>query len=51
MVTYINYLSDNNKSATIHEQINRLGATFKLSKNHDPIKQPEAKLALKRMHR
>ena len=41
----------NNKSATIRRRINSLGTVLKLSKNHDPTKQPEVILALKRMHR
>ena len=51
MSTYIDYLSENNKSATIRRRINSLGTVLKLSKNHDPTKQPEVILALKRMHR
>jgi len=51
IATYIDYLSDNNKSATIRRRINSLGTVLKLSKNHDPTKQPEVILALKRMHR
>ena len=48
---YIDYLSENNKSATIRRRINSLGTVLKLSKNHDPTKQPDVILALKRMHR
>jgi len=48
---YVDYLSENNKSATIRRRINSLGTVLKLSKNHDPTKQPEVILALKRMHR
>ena len=51
MATYIDYLTENNKSATIRRRINSLGTVLKLSKNHDPTKQPEVILALKRMHR
>jgi len=51
MATYVDYLSENNKSATIRRRINSLGTVLKLSKNHDPTKQPEVILALKRMHR
>jgi len=51
MATYVDYLSDNNKSATIRRRINSLGTVLKLSKNHDPTKDPEVILALKRMHR
>ena len=51
MATYIDYLSENNKSATIRRRINSLGTVLKLSKNHDPTKDPEVILALKRMHR
>ena len=51
MANYVDYLSENNKSATIHRRINSLGTVLKLSKNHDPTKQPEVILALKRMHR
>ena len=51
MARYIDYLSDNNKSATIRRRINSLGTVLKLSKNHDPTKDPEVILALKRMHR
>ena len=48
---YVDYLSGNNKSATIRRRINSLGTVLKLSKNYDPTKQPEVALALKRMHR
>ena len=51
MAMYVDYLSETNKSATIRRRINSLGTVLKLSKNHDPTKQPEVILALKRMHR
>jgi site-specific recombinase XerD len=51
MAMYIDYLSENNKSATIRRRINSLGTVLKLSKRNDPTKQPEVVLALKRMHR
>jgi len=51
MATYVDYLSESNKSATIRRRINSLGTVLKLSKNYDPTKQPEVILALKRMHR
>ena len=51
MAMYVDYLSKNNKSATIRRRINSLGTVLKLSKNFDPTKQPEVILALKRMHR
>jgi integrase len=51
MANYVDYLSENNKSATIRRRINSLGTVLKLSKNRDPTKQPEVILALKRMHR
>ena len=51
MAMYVDYLSSNNKSATIRRRINSLGTVLKLSKNHDPTKQPEVILAIKRMHR
>ena len=51
MAMYVDYLSQNNKSATIRRRINSLGTVLKLSKNHDPTKDPEVILALKRMHR
>ena len=51
MAMYVDYLSENNKSATIRRRINSLGTVLKLSKNYDPTKQPEVILALKRMHR
>jgi site-specific recombinase XerD len=51
MAMYVDYLSENNKSATIRRRINSLGTVLKLSKNKDPTKQPEVILALKRMHR
>jgi integrase len=50
MAMYVDYLSENNKSATIRRRINSLGTVLKLSKNNDPTKQPEVILALKRMH-
>ncbi|MDA8893880.1 tyrosine-type recombinase/integrase [Amylibacter sp.] len=51
MAMYVDYLSENNKSATIRRRINSLGTILKLSKNFDPTKDPEVILALKRMHR
>ena len=51
MATYVDYLSNNNKSATIRRRINSLGTVLKLSKHYDPTKQPEVILAIKRMHR
>ena len=51
MANYVDYLSQNNKSATIRRRINSLGTVLKLSKNLDPTKDPEVILALKRMHR
>ena len=51
MAMYVDYLSINNKSATIRRRINSLGTVLKLSKNYDPTKSPEVILALKRMHR
>ena len=35
---YVDYLSENNKSATIRRRINSLGTVLKLSKNFDPTK-------------
>ena len=51
MAIYVDYLSQTNKSATIRRRINSIGTVLKLSKNHDPTKQPEVLLSLKRMHR
>ena len=51
MAMYVDYLSENNRSATIRRRINSLGTVLKLSKNFDPSKHPEVILALKRMHR
>ena len=51
MAMYVDYLSENNKSATIRRRINSLGTVLKLSKNFDPTKDAEVILALKRMHR
>ena len=51
MAMYVDCLSVNNKSATIRRRINSLGTVLRLSKNHDPTKQSEVILALKRMHR
>ena len=51
LAMYVDYLSEKNKSATIRRRINSLGTVLKLSKNHDPTKDPEVILALKRMHR
>ena len=51
MAMYVDYLSGNNKSATIRRRINSLGTVLKLSQNDDPTKDPEVILALKRMHR
>ena len=51
LANYLDYLSQSAKSATIRRRINSLGTILQLSKNHDPTKQPEVVLALKRMHR
>jgi site-specific recombinase XerD len=51
MSMYVDYLSGNNKSATIRRRINSLGTVLKLSKHYNPTKQPEVILAIKRMHR
>ena len=51
MAVYVDHLSNISKSATIRRRINSLGTMLKLSKNHDPTKEPEVILALKRMHR
>ena len=51
MAQYVDYLATITKSATIRRRINSLGTVLKLSKHHDPTKQPEVILALKRMHR
>jgi site-specific recombinase XerD len=51
MVNYIDHLSQSAKSATIRRRINSLGTILQLSKNHDPTKESEVVLALKRMHR
>jgi site-specific recombinase XerD len=51
MAQYVDYLATVKKSATIHRRINSLGTVLKLSKHHDPTKQPEVILAIKRMHR
>jgi site-specific recombinase XerD len=48
---YVDYLATIRKSATIRRRINSLGTVLKLSKHHDPTKQPEVILAIKRMHR
>jgi site-specific recombinase XerD len=48
---YVDFMSTENKSATIRRRINSLGTIFKLSKHPDPTKAPEVVLALKRMHR
>mgnify|MGYP000438573247 FL=1 len=51
MADYVDYLSQWAKSATIRRRMNSLGTVLRLSKNHDPTKEPEVVLALKRMHR
>ncbi len=51
MAQYVDYLATIKKSATIRRRINSLGTVLKLSKHHDPTKQPEVILAIKRMHR
>jgi integrase len=51
MAQYVDYLATIRKSATIRRRINSLGTILKLSKKHDPTKEPEVVLALKRMHR
>ena len=47
---YVDFMSTENKSATIRRRINSLGTIFKLSKNPNPTKDPVVTLALKRMH-
>ena len=51
MAHYVDDLSQSAKSATIRRRINSLGTVLRLSKHHDPTKEPEVVLALKRMHR
>jgi site-specific recombinase XerD len=51
MAHYVDDLSESAKSATIRRRINSLGTVLRLSKHHDPTKEPEVILALKRMHR
>ena len=51
MAHYVDHLSESAKSATIRRRVNSLGTVLRLSKNHDPTKEPEVVLALKRMHR
>lgn len=51
MAQYVDYLATVKKSATIRRRINSLGTVLKLSKHHDPTKQLEVVLAIKRMHR
>ena len=51
MAQYVDHLATIKKSATIRRRINSLGTVLKLSKHHDPTKQPEVILAIKRMHR
>ena len=51
MSMYVDYLSENNKSATIRRRVNSLGTVLKLSKHYNPTNQPEVILAIKRMHR
>ena len=51
IAVYVDHLSNISKSATIRRRINSLGTILKLSKKHDPTKEPEVVLALKRMHR
>jgi site-specific recombinase XerD len=51
MAQHVDYLATVKKSATIRRRINSLGTVLKLSKHHDPTKQPEVILAIKRMHR
>ena len=51
MAQYVDYLATVKKSATIRRGINSLGTVLKLSKHHDPTKQPEVILAIKLMHR
>lgn len=51
MAEYVGYLATIRKSATIRRRINSLGTILKLSKNHDPTKEPEVLRAPKRRHR
>ena len=46
---YIDYLSENDRSATVRRRIDSLGTVLKLSKNRGPTKQPEKILTLTRM--
>jgi integrase len=48
---YVDFMSTENKSATIRRRLNSLGTIFKLSTQPDPTTEPEVVLALKRMHR
>ena len=40
IANHVDYLSDNNKSATIRRRINSLGTVLKLSKNPRPHQRP-----------
>ena len=51
MAQYVDYLATIRKSATIRRKINSLGTVLQVSKHHDPTKQPEVILAIKRMPR
>jgi site-specific recombinase XerD len=48
---YIEFLEATKASSTIRRHIDSLSSILKLSGHHDPTREPEAILAMKRMHR
>lgn len=48
---YIEEMSTKYKSATIRRRFNSLSSLFYLTKNPNPVRDPEVTLAMKRMHR
>ena len=51
LALYIEEMSAKYKSATIRRRFNSLSSLFYLTKNPNPVRDPEVTLAMKRMHR
>ena len=51
LALYIEEMSTKYKSATIRRRFNSLSSLFYLTKNPNPVREPEVTLAMKRMHR
>ena len=51
LALYIEEMSTKYKSATIRRRLNSLSSLFYLTRNPNPVRDPEVTLAMKRMHR